>query len=329
MLTTADCPCVITVFDYIVYILSAHAADIIITADCACVITVFDYVFIASIMSAHATDVACFTADCACVIAVFDCAVIFSAHAAYIGACSADCACVIAAFDCTVIIMSAHAACISCSADCACVIAACNRAVIISAHAADFFITVYIGIYNAYIRNTAGCANTSEQTDIACLWIIEIQSAYGITMSLKCAQIFAAVITDRRPFLPVLSFCALAACNITIIYGNILRKDRFYFIISAVYLLCKPIKLTCVADFVNAAVILCCSIIIAAYFAKTVFIAVHMGIFIKLTIGVDKCGGVIFCIAVVDLSSAENGVSLYFCAVVNILTPYICFLLSL
>ena len=145
---------------------------------------------------------------------------------------------------------------------------------IVTAHAADIFSALKIGIFYADILNRSFAE--SKQTDIFCSVIIEIQSADGVTLSVKYTEITIVVISNRCPISPAFCLVAVTAGDIALIDGDICCDDSVQTVFTVVHLVCKPVQLTGVADLVVfSCLVQRCRLIVGAVLgAETVFVEV-------------------------------------------------------
>ena len=147
---------------------------------------------------------------------------------------------------------------------------------IVTAHAADIFSALKIGIFYADILNRSFAE--SKQTDIFCSVIIEIQSADGVTLSVKYTEITIVVISNGCPISPAFCLVAVTAGDIALIDGDIRCEDSVQTVFTVVHLVCEPVQLTGVADLVVSSCLVqrCRLVMCFALFlgAETVFVEV-------------------------------------------------------
>ena len=92
-----------------------------------------------------------------------------------------------------------------------------------------------------------------------------------MSLSIKIAHALIKVIGNRCPFSPTLCLCAFTACNVSLVYHNILCEDSVY-AVTAIHLRCKPIQLTGVGNLVCAVVICRRLVVGVVIFAETVVV---------------------------------------------------------
>ena len=198
-------------------------------------------------------------------IAVGDIFIVKSAHAAELALCAYR-ACAVAVFDCAVV-FAADAADTGVSVYRAYAVAVCDSAIVWTGYTADIFITVKVWIYNSYVFNRAGVAYWSEQSDTGCFRIINVQAGYCVSLSVEFTFKYIAFLTDRSPYSEAACIIGKSAVSLkySFVHCNIGGEDSFYaWIISAVYLLCKPVKVGNAVNLINAVFIGFCRNVRAA-----------------------------------------------------------------
>ena len=93
-----------------------------------------------------------------------------------------------------------------------------------------------------------------------------------MSLSIKIAHFLIKVIGNRCPFSPTLCLCAFTACNVSLVYHNILCEDSVY-AVTAIHLRCKPIQLTGVGNLVYVFSVFHCRLVVGVViFAETVLV---------------------------------------------------------
>ena len=196
-------------------------------------------------------------------------------------------AAVCAACDCAVSIEAAHAADIirrTCHTAAVCTVCDCTG-IIVAAHAANMIFSFEIGIFHGHITNFCTGFSLSEQTDTILLCIIKIQSADGMSLSIKCAVVVniflidiavtVIAITDREPITEIALCESTVLVQDVFIYGNVRCKNGICFSITSIYMLHEPVELTCICDLVHAVpVSISCRLILTAAITETVCIGI-------------------------------------------------------
>ena len=226
-----------------------------------CIFSIVAICNCSSIVSAHAADKSIFncTSHSSCVVAICERSFIVSAYAADI-ACTTHSSCVVAICE-RYIIVSAHAADIVCTAHGPCVVAICDRSTIIeSAHTADKFITFYIGVDDTHILNGCVLVCLTKQTNKSLCFIVKIQSANRVILSIKCAiviNIFSyfiiasvILIPNREPF----SYAFTIFCHGAFIHNNVIHQYRIggFVSISSIDIFHEPVEIACVCNLIYA-----------------------------------------------------------------------------
>ena len=93
-----------------------------------------------------------------------------------------------------------------------------------------------------------------------------------MSLSIKIAHALIKVIGNRCPFSPTLCLCAFTACNVSLVYHNILCEDSINYLCAIVHLIRKPIQLTGVCNLVCAVVICRRLVVGGVIFAETVVV---------------------------------------------------------
>ena len=257
---TSHSPCVVAIADCFT-ISSAHAAHIGIftcTSHSPCIVAIADC-STTTISSAHAADIVC-TTHSPCAVAIADCSTISSAHAADI-VCATHSPCVIAIADCsTTTISSAHAANTVCATHSPCVIAIADCSIIVSAHAADITLTFYIRVDDTNILNGCVFFCHPEQANKILCFIVKIQSANRMVLSIKCAivrnsffrSIIVSIISipNREPF----SYIFTGFCHGAFIHNNVIHQYRIggFVSISSIDIFHKPVEVTSICNLIYA-----------------------------------------------------------------------------
>ena len=189
---------------------------------------------------------------------------------------------------------------------------------------------IEIGICHGYIADFSISVNLSEQTDITLPCIVKIQSADGVSLSVKSAvvaNIFLSaivvtviVVTDREPFTEVRAItieCAIRIQDI-FVYRDIICEDRIIISIAdfrslqfhAVHQLHEPVQLTAVCDLVYAVLVSISRRLIRSFAVCIRAEAVHIGMYLHIALGVAVECTAAFALALINLISAKYRISI-------------------
>ena len=94
-----------------------------------------------------------------------------------------------------------------------------------------------------------------------------------MSLSIKIAHFLIKVIGNRCPFSPTLRLCAFTACNVSLVYHNILCEDSINYLCAIVHRIRKPIQLTGVGNLVYVFSVFHCRLVVGGViFAETVVV---------------------------------------------------------
>lgn len=145
------------------------------------------------------------------------------------------------------IIESAHAAgIIHCTSHCPRIVTIGDGSIlIVSAHAADIIRTLYIRIGNTNILN--GCIiYFTKQSNTALIFIVKIQSADGMSLTVECAFVINTAVSNRRPWSYA---CGVGFfCHFSFVYNDVIHQNSVCFCISCIDIFHEPVELFSVAD---------------------------------------------------------------------------------